>query len=110
MIEKFFCEENNMETVLTGIKDIYSYMNSAYTYAKGVLDEIEGQEAWSGATRDVLYAFLDLLTQYHYAFLTDDEGPLTSAIEELETFFTNTESFYTSWEEYGQMEAINETE
>lgn len=108
MTDYYKCNGAGMQSILDKMKEIQTYLEDAYAYGEEVYKSVESQAllSWSGASRDVFYAFMDLLIQYHAAFLKDEEGAVICAVEELEKHQTNLENFYTDFCEYQSMGEI----
>ena len=100
MVTEFYCDGANMKTIGEDLKTVEEYLKAAYTKAETVKNEIDQDGKWSGNSQKTMAAFLDLLMQYHKAFIHGEDAPLPKGIEHLEELMKSLEEFYTNWQEY----------
>ncbi len=106
MLTKFSCDGSNMEEILEKLRSVEEHLNTAYSQAAAVKDEIDSKTCWTGKSQKTMAAFLDLLTQYHKDFIQGGKAPVPKGIEYLEDLQKSLDDFYDGWPEYQDLEAI----
>lgn len=103
----FQCDGSEMDEIKRNLVSARSNMNKAYTDALALQERIVAKEAWTGNAELVAEGFLDILVQYQEAFYKDN-NPQTQAINALIELDTNLDAFFTTWQDYLNLEARTE--
>ncbi len=106
MLTKFSCDGSKMEDILEKLRSVEEHLNTAYSQAAAVKDEIDSKTSWTGKSQKTMAAFLDLLTQYHRDFIRGEDAPVSKGIQYLEELQKSLDDFYNGWQEYQDLEAI----
>ena len=92
-----------MDSIKDNLVQAQSYMDQAYSQALQLQKEIVSKEDWTGKSELVAEGFLDILVQYQKAFY-GVQNPQAQAIVALNELDTNLENFFSTWEDYLNLE------
>lgn len=86
------------------LRQLTSTMLESYNLALQLQTEVENTTAWAGKTHDAMVAFLDLMLMFHNKLSLD--SPVDAAIADYETLYQILSDFYSSFQEYLEMNKI----
>lgn len=96
---EFSLLQNDLISVQTLLQDAYNRVSK--------LQASINQGDWTGKSKVAMQAYLDLLLQYHGAFIGKQSNPVQEAVNALNELIKNLENFYDQCKVYQDLEKLS---
>ncbi len=100
------CNGAEFNFLLNDLVSVQTHLKEAYSRAEKLQTQInEGK--WTGKSKDTMQAYLNLLLQYHGAFIGKPSNPLQEAVDTLNQLMKSLEGFYSECAAFQELEKLS---
>ena len=110
-MQDFRMSGTSMNQLMELMEKIQEDMEETHRRVERLTKRIEQEGRWTGPAQETFLAYMELLQAYHGSFTNKSTArrgnPIQEAVTALKAHAERTDSFYTDFPEYKEMEKMN---